>query len=689
MHIILCEKPSVAKAFATTLKATPLNGIYKNDKYIILNCVGHLFELYMPEDYSASFKKWQIETLPIIPEQFKYKKIKNVEKQAQLVLEILKSHKTDKIIIATDAGREGELIARLVLQQAGFTSIDNIYRFWASAALTDEVILSGLKAVKHLSEYNKLSLQGYARQHADWLVGINCSRLLSILSNSFLPVGRVQTAILYELYKRELEIKNFIPTPYFEYAAELASSEANLNSHIICKKYILKDNKINTKFAEKINLQSCIDKKAILENKEIITKKEKAEKLFNITALQKQAFKCFNLSPEQTLLIAQKLYEEYKCLSYPRTPSRVMSISDVEFTKTIYNRFKKLRPQYITNIDENLFNADNSHVYNDEKLEDHHALIPLAEIPVIASASEKNVFELVVKQFFIVFSKPYIYERISLFFIIDSHKFIATGNKTLQIGWKQLASSEPNLNNDTEEEQNNFNSINLNNLICKTVQCNKKLTQPKPFYRFDTLLSFMENPKLENEEKKLVGLGTPATRSEIIKNLLTRNYIEEYKKNLRIKEKAVFLITQIKKYKILWPLIDTAQTTNWEEQMENNPIEFLQNIKKIIMTVCKAKLEIEKFRVEKEGVGRCPICKKNVLESKNNYYCSGYKEGCSFSIGKEILNATISKNDLKNMLEGKYSSMKKCKNKQGKEFKCKFSFDENYKIKFIFNKEVN
>ena len=214
--LILCEKPSVAKSFALALSVPWNNGFYANHEYIITNCVGHLFELFMPEDYSENLKKWTLETLPIIPDSFKYKKNNSTKDQANLVLKLLKENKTAKIIIATDAGREGELIARITLLQAGFTSIDNIYRFWESAALTPEVIAYGLKNAKPLKDYNVLGNQGYARQQADWLIGINFSRLLSVLSNTLLPVGRVQTAVLNEIYKRELEIKNFIPKEFFE-----------------------------------------------------------------------------------------------------------------------------------------------------------------------------------------------------------------------------------------------------------------------------------------------------------------------------------------------------------------------------------------------------------------------------------------------------------------------------------------
>lgn len=680
INLILCEKPSVAKSFAAALSIPWNSGFYANHEYIITNCVGHLFELFMPEDYDEMLKKWSLETLPIIPDSFKYKKNKNTKDQAALVLKLLKENKTAKIIIATDAGREGELIARITLLQAGFTSIDNMYRFWESASLTPEVITKGLENVKPLKSYNVLGNQGYARQQADWLIGINFSRLLSVLSNTLLPVGRVQTAVLNEIYKRELEIKNFISKEFFEYTAELASSEANLK----VKKYIIENEKLSTQFFQNdIDLSACIGKRAQVKNIESNEKKEKSEKLFNLTALQKKAFHTFGISPDKTLSIAQKLYEEYKCLSYPRTPSRVLSESNVDFAKEIYERFKDLRPDYTKNIDVSLFELSNTHVFNDSKLEDHHALVPLADIPYSASELEKGVFELVAKQFFSVFSKPYIYESKAVYFNIEEHDFIARGKKVIQKGWKELASSEANL----EEDENSFDNIDFENLICKDIQKIKKLTAPKAPYKFDSLLAFMENPKNENENKKLVGLGTEATRGEIIKSLIDREYIKEVKKNLTVQEKGVFLINQINKNTDLLPLIDISQTTQWEEKMMDNPGAFLKSIKDFVFSVCKNKKNIDSFEIQKELIGKCPYCGKDILEGKKNYYCAGYKKGCKFALWKDIAGAKLSVKDVKILFSGKNTDIKTCKNKDGKSFKCRFALDKEYKIKFIFDKK--
>ena len=656
--LILCEKPSVAKSFALALSVPWNNGFYANHEYIITNCVGHLFELFMPEDYSENLKKWTLETLPIIPDSFKYKKNNSTKDQANLVLKLLQENKTAKIIIATDAGREGELIARITLLQAGFTP---------------EVITLGLKNAKPLKDYNVLGNQGYARQQADWLIGINFSRLISVLSNTLLPVGRVQTAVLNEIYKRELEIKNFIPKEFFEYVAELASSEANLKA----KKYVIENEKLSTHFFKNdIDLSGCIGKKAQIKNIESNQKKENPEKLFNLTALQKEAFKCFGISPDKTLNIAQKLYEEYKCLSYPRTPSRVLSESNVDFAKEIYEKLKQVRLDYTKNIDLSLFEKSNTHVFDDTKLEDHHALVPLTDIPHSASEIEKGVFEIIVKQFFAVFSKPYIYESKTVYFNIAGHDFIARGKKIIQKGWKELASSEANL----EEDENSFE-----NLICKDVQKVKKLTKPKAPYKFDSLLAFMENPKNESENKKLIGLGTEATRGEIIKSLIDRDYIKEVKKNLTVQSKGIFLIEQINKNADLLPLIDISQTTQWEEKMMDNPGVFLKSIKDFVFNVCKNKKNIDSFK--KEMIGKCPSCGKDILEGKKNYYCSGYKEGCKFMLWKDITGAKLSVKDVKALLVGKNTDIKTCKNKDGKSFKCSFALDTENKIKFIFEKK--
>lgn len=670
---ILAEKPSVAKAFANALNVKWQKGFYGDNEYIITNCLGHLYDNYYPEDYDAKYKTWKNEDLPIIPEKFLYKPNKNTKKQAELVNYLLRKQSYEKIIIATDAGREGELIASIVLKMSGIKDKGNVYRFWCSEALTDETILKELKNLKPISQYEKTEKQGYYRSFADWLVGINITRLVTLGTRTLMHCGRVKTAVLYEIYNREQKRENFIPQTYYENIAFLNYKQTVIKA----KMYTKENNKINTKFNKKsLDKNKFIGKIFTLESKDTQTKAVKPEKLFNITALQKKAFNDYGLPPDQTLEITQKLYEVYKCLSYPRTPSRVMGVGDVDLVKKIYQELAPLRKEYTLPHDTSLLNVKNKHIFNDELLEDHHALIPLKEIPKKASQMEKNVFELVVKNFFACFSKPYRYESAKVYLACDGYKFLATGTTVLDLGWKAIVKDEKK-----NDDENDFSQINFDALKCVDYNSVEKQTEPEPAYRFDSILAFMENPKSDTTKERLAGLGTPATRAGILKELIAGGYIKEVKKNLKVLERGKILIRQIQKNNELKPLIDVETTMYWEEALSKNPKSFYDDVKDFVTKACKH----SRFESVKKIIGYCPICKKEIYEGAKNYYCSGYKEGCKFSIWKEIAFAKVSEEDLNLLLNGKSTKVKKCKNKTGKVFECKFKMNEDKKVEFIFD----
>lgn len=675
---ILAEKPSVAKSFASALKVEWKNNHYENEKYIITNCIGHLYRAYYPEDYNVKYKEWNKDSLPIIPDTFKYKVNEYVKDQAQLVKQLLNKESYEKIVIATDAGREGELIASIVLKESSIFDTSNVYRFWCSSALTDETIQNEMQKLKPIREYANIEKQGYYRSFADWLVGINITRLVSLGSKVICHCGRVKTAVLYEIYRREQEIKNFVPKNYFENIAILSGE----NKSIKAKMYTVEGEKINTHFDTAIfNKEKFLNKTFLVEKKDTIEKKDLPDKLLNITALQKQAFKELGLSPDETLSIAQKLYEQYKCLSYPRTPSRVMGSTDVSLIKDIFTKLRPIREQYCKQIDISLIDETNKRLFNDELLEDHHALIPLCEISCKASEIEKKVFELVVKNFFANISKPYRYEVTTIYFNCDGEKFLSRGKKELELGFKLIGNYSEQVEGG-ESEENDFSQINFENLRCIDIVSTAKKTKPKAQYRFDSILAFMENPKDEASDKKLVGLGTPATRAKILQDLIDNKYIKEFKKNLEVLEHGEFLIKQIFSNTCLLPLIDVQTTTNWEEKLVSNSDEFYEQIKAFVKQACSSCNLKPK---EKKSLGSCPVCNAEIYEGKNNYYCSGYKNNCAFSISKQIAAATITVNDLSNLLNGKETDKKTCKSKQGKSFTCKFKLNGEGKIEFIFD----
>ena len=672
MTFILTEKPSVAKAFASAL-AVPFTGAYyQNSSYLITNCLGHLFQAFDPEDYQAHYKKWCLADLPILPHHIRFKKIDSSKKQADLVVSLLQAHRNDTIIIATDAGREGELIARIVLSEAGITDTHNIFRFWSSSALTAPVITATLKNVKPLSAYNDLARQGYARQKADWLVGINISRLLSIHAKTLLSVGRVQTAVLAELFRREKEIAQFIPAPYYEYLAKVASSEATFIAKAYQKN---EDGSITTAFpSDCLTVDRFLNKPVTVQEIKKEQKQEPPPLLFNLSALQRAAFASLSLSPEATLTIAQTLYEKYQCLSYPRTPSRVMGSADVPLMHDVFVRMRTLYPDYTNAADATLLEDKNTRLFNDAKLEDHHALIPLQAIPDSASNVEKNVFLLVVRQFFAALSRTFIYESQMLFLTIDGVPFIARGTQTREIGWKYLFAQQTDITDEKhgqeQREENSFDCLDAAHLVCREVQREKKKTQSKKPYRYDSLLQFMEKPKQDG--KHVASLGTEATRAAIIQTLLDRAYIIEKNKNLCLLEKGIFLIQQLEKFPLLHPLISIDETAEWEYALKTDSQAFLEKIEAFISTACREQKPIAVF--EKQKIGICPLCGGAVIETNKAFSCAQYpRTGCRFAIWKKTYGTTLTASDAAKLLQGEKLRKKNCKSKAGKSFSCIFS----------------
>ena len=681
--LILAEKPSVAKDFAAALGASQKRGCHEGNGYLITYCVGHLFELCDPDYYDPKFKKWSLEDLPIVPAVFKYKLNSDTAEQAKLVLDLLKKHKDDDVLIATDAGREGELIARIAIQEAGVTNISRFRRFWVSEALTLEVIRKGIQEAKPLSEYDSLSSQAFARQRADWLTGINLSRLASI-GNPPPPwsVGRVQTAVLSAVGERNKEVKNFVAIPYKELQAVVGPNNralgifAFLENPKTSKTAFLKDDEEYLCAA----LDYCKNRPVDSVEVDAKTKKQKPEKLLNITGLQKKAFKRFGYKPEETLSIAQALYETHKCLSYPRTPSRVMGDNNVDLFREKFELLKDYTP-LSSFCDPSLINSENKHIFNSSQLEDHHALIPLNKLPENTSEKERNVYNIVLESFFVVCMPDYVYNEKSLRFHIGEYVFTSRFREVLQHGWNVSMPTQPVKNDDGDEDIPNVNNFDENNCQINELCVLDKLTQPKKEFALDTLLAFMEHPR-EAGETKLAGLGTPATRAEIIKKLFTAEYIKEDKKKLYATDRGRFLLEQLSKNECLQQIADVANTTEWEGRLSQDPAAFEKEIITYVSECVKANPCRTTF--QRQSLGTCPLCGRPVYEAKLSYSCSGYKEDpkCSFVIWKTIAGTTVSLTDASLLLIGQKTKVKKCKGKKGP-FEAAFVL-KGGEIEFLF-----
>ena len=585
--LILTEKPSVAKDFAKSLGCnfSSAEKCFKSadGAILITNCVGHLFQLNEPAAYNPEFKSWK--KLPVIPEQFHYHVSPELKDAAKIVVGLLKNHKNDEILIATDADREGEIIARECLKAAGISDTSRIKRFWVSQALTPAVIKDGISEAKALGNYDLLSEQGFARQHSDWLVGINGTRFITNKADSLFPVGRVQTAVLSAISSRCNNIKNFVHEKYYEIIGEFTPPEEEKIRGV----YIdssgnskLKDSEVVSELSRYINSPAkCLEIKA--EKKEILP-----PQLYSLNDLQKDAFRYFNYSAEKTLKLVQKIYEDYKCVSYPRTPSKVMGSQNVQLCSDLYQKFLTQYLEYFVIHPFYKIDAENKRIFNDAKLEAHHAIIPLEKLPVGASGDEENIYNLILERFMLSFAPVHVYEKQSVKLGVGNYQFKVEGRKLLDEGWHKFRRFTRLLKdkNEDKEEVQILDFIDWNNLTLGSVKPVQKTTKPPKHFNEASILAFMENPKGESEDKKLVGIGTPATRHTFIPKLLRSKYIEIQNNNLVMTKNGEKLLNLVRETPLA-ALADVGETTRWEEKLAQNPAAFESEIKDFIRSSVK------------------------------------------------------------------------------------------------------
>ena len=531
MKVILTEKPSVAKDIAKGIGGYSQNKDHiKAGEYVIVWALGHLLEI----DDGVAPQKWQLESLPIFPEKFLYKAknphffaIKNLLKQAK------------EVIVATDAGREGELIARLILLHSGWRDWDRTWRLWTSKALTPDVVRKELRALKPIKEFDSLYWSAVARQHADWLVGINLTRAVSLKAgNGVWSVGRVQTPTLALIVRRTIERENFKPQPYFVIKGVFSKDGKVYEGLLVFKG---EEGKLSEEKAKQIvkELEKESTGEVVVFQEE--RKKEYPPLLFSLTSLQRAANEKFGWSASKTLRVAQRLYEELKCISYPRTDAQHLSEENKELVKEV---LKKLgREDLVEHVDK-----VGKRVFDDSKLTDHHAIIPLDGLPQSADEDDRKLYELIKSRFFAVFMPPFEYLSFKVITKLGKYEFVSYGRKVLALGWRKV---EP-----LEETMPDLSFLRKGDRVKKEkVLSQKKFTEPPPAYTEGSLLKEMER----------LSLGTPATRASIIDTLKERGYIYLKGKSLIASEKGKALIKFLEGRKIIQP----EMTSEWEKKLES------------------------------------------------------------------------------------------------------------------------
>ena len=663
MKLVIAEKPSVAKQIASVIGKNITNKdgyIDCGNNYIISWCVGHLVSLANAEEYDESLKKWSVETLPIIPENWKYRINKSTSKQFSTIKKLINNPKIDSIVCATDAGREGELIFMLVYNK--INSKKPVERLWISS-MEDAAIRDGFDNLKPSEEYKNLYYSALARMQADWIVGINATRLYSSLYNNKLSVGRVQTPTLNLIAQRDREITNFKKQKYF--IVEINNGEYSLTTERIDNVEIA-EQLINT-LPSKLEISD-------VEEKEKITKPDKP---YDLTTLQRECNKYFGYSAKETLDYVQNLYEK-KLVTYPRTDSRYLTD---DMKNSIGEYFNKIGFSY---------NEENfEKIFNSSKVSDHHAIIPtISSInnEIELNENEIKVFELIKLKLIASSDKNLVESLVKVTIDFDKMIFKANGKATIQEGFtrhfKEYINSKeiilPNINKgDTFEiqEKNIF----------------EKFTSPPSHFTEDKLLLAMERAGVEDLDKELEtekeGLGTPATRASIIEKLISTDYVTRDKKKLLATDKAFELIDIVPE-----ALKSPKTTAIWENKLtliskgKESSKDFIYNISYEIKHLCK------NYKVKKEYVkeslneilGICPKCKHNILEGKKVYFCTN--KDCDFRIYKEICSKKISKNTIKDILKnGKSEKIPGFISKKGNKFSAKLFLKEDNSIGFDFN----
>ena len=620
--LVLAEKPSVGRDIARVLKSNINKGAYiEGSKYVITWALGHLVGLQDPEGYDEKYKTWSMETLPMLPKNMKLTVLKKTSKQFYEVKKLLNRNDIEEIVIATDAGREGELVARWIIEKSGVKK--PIKRLWISSQ-TDKAILEGFKNLKPGSEYENLYKAAVCRAEADWLVGLNATRALTCKYNAQLSAGRVQSPTLAMIVNREEEIKNFKPKEYFTIYAK---------SREISFQWTNKDNNLrifNEDFANKvINKIKGHDANIVSINE--TPKKKFSPALYDLTELQRDANKIWGYSAKQTLSIMQRLYENHKILTYPRTDSRYIS---TDIVSTIPERLKAISiGEYrlpASDILKKKINSNKSFVDN-SKVSDHHAIIPTEQKPNLTNLSteERHIYDLVVKRFLSVLMPPFEYIQTNIKAEINGEVFVAKGKIIKSKGWKALYDkdfSEDDLNDDELKEQV-IPKISQGDLIkVNKIDLIKGETKAPARFNEGTLLSAMENPqKYVNVNKEAAktlnetgGLGTVATRADIIEKLFNSFVIEKRGKEIIPTSKGKQLIELVPN-ELKSPLL----TAKWEKRLDEiskgkqNPDVFIKEMKNYAIALVEAvKRDNSKFIHDNKTGKKCPNCGKYLLEVK-------------------------------------------------------------------------
>ena len=628
MILVVAEKPSVAQTIGKVLGATSRkDGYLEGEGYLVSWCVGHLVGLADASVYDQRYSKWRYDDLPIIPEEWLYEVPKDKMQQFKVLSALMKDKRVTELVCATDAGREGELIFRLVYQKAGCRK--PFKRLWISS-LEDSAIRDGFRHLRDSSEFDRLYEAALSRSKADWIVGINGTRLFSTLYHKKLVVGRVQTPTLAMLVERDGKITTFRKEKYFNVHIQKDSLKASLE-------------KLKTEEEAKRIAEACDKKQASVSSLKKERKTVNPPKLYDLTTLQREANRYFSFTAQQTLDLVQSLYEK-KLLTYPRTDSQFIT-DDMEGTvRQVISILCRKLPLF----DGVAYTPDIDRISNNAKVTDHHAILPTVQVEKLDIAelpeSEQKILRLVATRLICATGEKHIYDETTMTVSCEGSLFTAKGKTVVQDGWKgiELRFKATLKSKEKEEPEPVLPEVTEGDILQNVVSSvSEHFTSPPKAFTEDTLLSAMESAGNEafDDETEKKGLGTPATRAGIIEKLVKGGFAERKGKSLIPTKDGLNLVCVLPEQ-----ITSPAMTAEWENtlmQIERGNADadaFLSGIAAMTSELVKAypflsDAEASRFDTARETVGKCPRCGSPVYVGKGNFYCSNRE--CSFCLWED------------------------------------------------------
>lgn len=700
MKVVIAEKPSVARDLARVMGAKNVkDGYIEGNGYAFTYAFGHLVQLCTPQAYG--YTTWSASNLPIIPEKFGLE-VKKVRKDGKPMddsgalkqINIIKSllDKAEEIIVATDAGREGELIFRNIYYYLG--SKVPFKRLWISSQ-TDKAIREGFANLKEGTEYDSLYQSARSRAEADWLIGINATQAITLAAGNrgLLSLGRVQTPTLAMICSRYLENKNFKPEPFYKIQAgfEKDNIAFKATSDKIDKKQV----------AEETIAKLAVGMKAKVVKVEAKETKEQPPLLFDLTSLQQDANKKYGYSADQTLSIAQNLYEK-KVITYPRAGSRYIGEDVYEQMESLFQHLAATAEESIATIAKNLIGKKlNKRSVDDKKVTDHHALLVTDEKPGPMTQEQRNIYNMIAKRMVESFSDVCLKDITTVTIDAEGVGLIAKGTVIKQYGWRLSADQVEMPDEDKGgDEQDNENAqlpkLSAEDLLeILTLDLSERFTKPKPIHTEASLLKAMETSGKEIEDEELrqamkdCGLGTPATRASIIETLFQREYIKRDKKKLIPTEKGLAVYNLVKDRSIA----KVTLTGKWEQKLEEiraNKVSydvFMKHIKDYTVKITNELLQLrisfaqQEIKPLQKGKIKCPKCPNGQIQLYEKIaQCDHYARGCDFKIWRTLNGVYLDEKEMKNLLEkGKTSELKGVKTKDGQLVNAPLIF-ENFKV---------